>query len=430
MAMTSRRQFLQVASASTVAALSPTFARAQTTSATASAPVQIGFMGLNGRGQALIDAFLATQRTQVRWLADVDRRALESAGKRVHARQSQPFQVTHDFRRALEDPQLDALVIAAPVHWHAPAAILALQAGKHVYLEKPVSHNPQEGEWLVAAARQAGKVVQVGLQRRSVPWVQEALDKVRSGELGPVRFTRAWYTNRRGSIGHGQSTPVPEWLDYSLWQGPAPERPFQSNVVHYNWHWFWHWGAGELGNNGVHFLDLVQSALQLPYPTRVLASGSRDWFDDDQETPDTQIVTYEFPGAIVLWEHRSCLPLGLEGEATGIAFQGRDATLILGTQGYRILDPKGTVTHQASGDVPTVPHVHRFLDAMAQPDIQPSAPVDEAHRATLLCHLGNIAYRHRAPIELDPTTGRPRNDEVTARYWGREYRNGWQPKVG
>jgi predicted dehydrogenase len=231
-----------------------------------------------------------------------------------------------DLRRVLDDPDIDAVSIAMPDHWHAPAAILACAAGKHVYVEKPGSHNGEESEWIVAAARKYKRQVQMGNQRRSWPWVQEAIKALHDGEIGQLYFARAWYTNHRASIGRGKPTPVPEWLDYSLWQGPAPERPFQDNVIHYNWHWFWNWGTGELGNNGVHAIDLARWGLGVDLPRRITCGGNRYHFQDDWETPDLYVATFDFGDKGIVWEGQSCDPRGFEGEGFGVNFYGEKGT--------------------------------------------------------------------------------------------------------
>src|SRR5262249_2593679 len=199
------------------------------------------------------------------------------------------------------------LTVATCNHWHAPATILACAAGKHVYVEKPCSHNPNEGELMVAAARNHKRFVQMGNQRRSWPKIIEAMDQLHKGIIARGYLAQSWYYNRRPSIGHGKEAPIPEGLDYDLWQGPAPRRPFKSNYLHYNWHWFWHWGNGELGNNGIHMIDLCRWGLGVDYPVRVTSAGGRYRYADDQETPDTQVVAFEFEGRkTITWEGLSC----------------------------------------------------------------------------------------------------------------------------
>ncbi len=389
--------------------------------------LELGFMGLNSRGAALVKDFLGTGRVIVTWLCDVDQRAVDKVGAMVKETQVRAFRTTANFQHLLEDRRLQGLVIATPDHWHAIATLQALKAGKPVYVEKPLSHNPREGERVVEAQRKTRVPVQVGLQRRSVPWVRSAVQRVQDGELGEVHFARTWYGNRRESIGFGQLAPVPDWLDFALWQGPAPTRPFRDNVVHYNWHWFWHWGTGELGNNGVHFLDLVRWALKLDCPDRVTSAGGRYYFRDDQETPDTQVVTYEFGSTTVVWEHRSCQPSTLEGEDSGVAFYGTKASLVLGSSGYRILDLAGRELARVEGKVPSTPHVSEFLDVVEDRGKVLSAPAEEGHLSTLLCHLGNIAHRTGQALTLNAKTRQLREPGAAARFWSREYDSAWTP---
>ena len=207
--------------------------------------------------------------------------------------------------QALEDPQLDLLIVTAPDHWRAPAALLAVSAGKHVYLEKPCSHNPNEGEMLVKAAAKHNKLLQMGNQRRSWPNVMAAIAELKAGVIGRPYYAKTWYTNNRESIGVGKVTDVPSWLNYDLWQGPAPRKAYKDNLIHYNWHWFWHWGTGEALNNGTHMVDLARWGLGVDYPTRVTSAGGRYRYQDDWETPDTQVIDLEFANnTLISWEGR------------------------------------------------------------------------------------------------------------------------------
>ncbi|RZM13895.1 MAG: hypothetical protein EOO88_44420, partial [Pedobacter sp.] len=204
-----------------------------------------------------------------------------------------------DFRSILSDKDLDAMYLAPPDHWHAPAAIICCTANKHVYVEKPLCHNPHEGELAVAAARKYKRVVQMGSQRRSWPTLTEGIHALHNGAIGKVYMAKTWYTNNRATIGVGKTVPVPSNLDFELWQGPAPRMPYKDNLVHYNWHWFWHWGTGEALNNGTHEIDVARWGLQADYPTKVNSVGGRYRFQDDWETPDTQIITFECKDASV-----------------------------------------------------------------------------------------------------------------------------------
>jgi predicted dehydrogenase len=282
---------------------------------------------------------------------------------------------------------------------------------------------------MVEAARKYGRVVQVGTQRRSMPGTIEAIERLRAGEIGRVLFSRGWYNADRKPIGHGKPAAVPSGLDYALWQGPAPERPYQDNVVHYNWHWFWHWGTGELGNNGIHSLDVCRWGLGVDYPRRVTAGGGKYFFDDDQETPDTQVVTYDFGDKAITWEGRNWHRRGFEGSTFGIAFYGDKGSLILDGSSYKILDPAGKeLASQAKGFDGHDPHLRNFL-ACVRSGARPNTDIEEGHKSTLLCHLGNIAYRTGHTLNLDEKTGHPQDDPAATALWGREYRPDWQPKV-
>jgi predicted dehydrogenase len=390
--------------------------------------LRLGFMGMHGRGSDLARSFAKFADVEVAYVCDVDERAI-AKGQQAAASGDRPApRAVKDFRRILDDPTVDALVIAAPDHWHTPAAILACTAGKHVYVEKPVSHNAREGELAVAAARKFNRVVQVGTQRRSMPRIIEAMQKVRGGAIGRVLFSRGWYNNVRGSIGRGRPAPVPAWLDWELWQGPAPERPFHDNLVHYNWHWFWHWGTGELGNNGIHALDLCRWGLGVDYPRRVTSGGGRYHFDDDQETPDTHVVTFDFGDKAIAWEGRSCQRHGYEGAMFGAAFYGDKGTLVTDGASYTIYDADDKPGAKVGGSGGDEPHLRNFLDCIRS-GARPSADIEDGHKSTLLCHVGNIAWRVGRTLNCDPKTGRIAGDRGAARLWSREYRRGWEPKV-
>ncbi len=264
--------------------------------------VVIAIIGCNGRGMAHIAGYLALPHAEIGYICDVDSRAVAKGVAAVAKKQQKKPQGVKDFRTILDRADVDAVSIATPDHWHAPATVLACAAGKHVYVEKPGSHNLRESELMVAAARKYTRVVQMGNQRRSWPWVIESIEALHAGELGKLSFARGWYTNHRTSIGHGKPAPVPEWLDYALWQGPAPERPFQDNIIHYQWHWFWSWGTGESGNNGVHMLDLARWGLRVELPGRVTCGGNRYFYQDDWETPDTMSATFDFDDQGIAWE--------------------------------------------------------------------------------------------------------------------------------
>jgi len=390
----------------------------------------IGVMGL-GRGLAHVQACLGISDVEIAYVCDVDERRVQRAINTINEHNPKPArapQGVKDLRKVLDDKNVDALCIAAPNHWHAPAAILACQAGKHVYVEKPGSHNAQEGEWLVAAARKHNRVVQMGNQRRSWPAIVEAIEKLRAGEIGTVRSARCWYNSKRGTIGKGKAAPVPAEIDYALWQGPAPEQPYKDNVVHYNWHWRWHWGGGELANNGIHALDLARWGLGVDCPRRVTCGGGRYHFQDDQETPDTTLATFDFGDKAAIWDGSSCHQRPGENLAF-VTFYGDNGSLALGGGGsYKVFDPKGKETGTGKSEAGDRIHFANFFDCIRSGK-KPNSEIEEGQKSTLLCHLGNIAFRTGRTINVDPKTRTIVNDKEATGLWGREYSKDWAPKV-
>ncbi len=391
--------------------------------------VVMAVVGLNIRGGQLCSSLVKLDQAEIGYLCEVDEKVLGRVTGQVEKSGRRRPEGVRDIRKLLEIPGLDAILVAMPNHWHGPATIMGVQAGKHVYCEKPACQTPEEGEMMIAAARKYNKVVQIGMQRRSMPGVQEAVQKLREGVIGNVTFARGWYNNLRSTIGNGKVAPVPSHLDFSLWQGPAPERPYKDNLVHYNWHWFWHWGNGELGNNGIHALDVCRWGLGVDYPTRVTSGGGKYRFPtDDQETPDTHTATFDFDGKSITWEGRSFHKRGFEGNGFGMAFYGDGGTLLIDGGGYRVLDMKDKEVAKVPGSGAQEPHLQNFMDCIKSGK-RPNADVEDGHKSTLLCHLGNIAWRTESTLKIDPKTGHILKNKPAAALWGREYRKGWEPKV-
>lgn len=406
-------------------AATPLLARAQTTKSPGEKLV-VGVVGL-GRGFDHVKALQQIANVEVAYLSDIDETRIANAQNAAFATADKPPKAAKDFRRILDDKEVDAIFVATPNHWHAPAAILACSAGKHVYVEKPGSHNAREGELLVAAARKNKRVVQMGNQRRSWPGIIEAVEKLRDGAIGEVRSARTWYVNARGSIGRGKSVPVPANIDYDLWQGPAPERPYVDNLVHYNWHWRWHWGGGEIANNGPHAFDLARWGLGVECPIRVTCGGGRYHFDDDQETPDTTVATADFGSKLLIWDGSSCHPRNNEN-LPFVAWYGSNGSMAIYGNGYRIFDPKGKQTSEGTGLGGDKSHIENFLKSI-RGDAKPNSEIAVGQTSTLLCHLSNIAYRTGHTIQFDPVARKIVGDKAAEKLWGREYRKGWEPKV-
>jgi predicted dehydrogenase len=258
--------------------------------------------------------------------------------------------------------------------------------------------------------------------------VNEAINSLRGGELGKVFFARAWYTNHRNTIGHGKAAPVPDWLDYSLWQGPAPERPFKDNVLHYNWHWFWNWGTGELGNNGVHSLDMARWGMGVDYPKRVTCGGNRYHFQDDWETPDVYVASFDYGDKGIAWEGQSCDPHGFEGEGFGVNFYGEKGSMTIAGNDVKVYDLNSKVVREVKGKFDDTVHFANFLEGIREGKTL-NSEIEDGQRSTLLCHLGNIAWRSGHTVNFDPKSQKIVGDKSAEALAKREYRSGWEPKV-
>jgi len=405
--------------------------------------INTAIVGVNSRGKELAENFARQTVCEVTTICDVDKNALDACIKTVKNIQTRTPKGEKDIRKILENKQIDAVAVATPDHWHTPAALLALQAGKHVYLEKPVSYCPREGEMLIEAAAKYGKVVQIGTQLRSFPKIVEAMHELQNGVIGKVHFGKGWYLNDRPGIGVGKVTAVPEWLDWNLWQGPAPRTVYKDNIVHYNWHWFWHWGTGESLNNGTHSIDLLCWGMNLKYPTKVSSFGGRYYYKDDWETPDTQTISFEFGNdASVFWEGHSCNRRNIEDNPSGVKFFGDTGVLFVSqANNYTIFDKNNKVVKHVASDIKVEPqnpigpgvqldaiHILNFFDGI-QKGAQLNAGVETGHKATLLMQLGNISLRTGRMLDINPANGRIINDSEAQRYWSRNYEPGWEPKV-
>jgi predicted dehydrogenase len=394
--------------------------------------IVVGVMGTGGRGSGLALAFQNLPNVEVAYVSDVDPgRMNQAAASLTKAAQGQrTVKTVGDFRKILDDKAVDVLVVAACNHWHAPATILACSASKHVYVEKPCSHNPHEGELMVEAARKNKRKVQMGNQRRSWPKVQEAMQRLKEGDIGRVYFGESWYLNNRPTIGTGKEGPPPEGLDYELWQGPAPRKAFHSNYLHYNWHWFWHWGNGELGNNGVHMIDLCRWGLGVDYPILVSSAVGRYRFQDDQETPDTHVVSFTFGDRkTITWQGHSCNPWPAGKHPGDVLFLGEKGSLVINGGGYTIYDVTGKEEkRKESGPSADALHLGNFLDGIRS-GVALNSEIEEAYKSTLLCHLGNIAHRTNRTLSTDATNGHIKDAKDAEALWTREYAKGWEPKV-
>lgn len=425
-------------------ALSPaSLIRAQTTEPASDRAIRCGIIGTNGRGRAHVKGFVGLPGVEVAAICDVDSRALKKGLNEVKGRGGNA-EAFADFRKLLADPSIDAVSIATPDHWHTPMAILALQAGKAVYLEKPCSHNPREGEILLEAIAKTNGLVQMGNQRRSFPNMRAAIQEIHDGVIGRPYFARAWYGNHRETIGIGKEAAVPDYLDYELWQGPAPRQPYKDNIAPYNWHWFWTWGTGEALNNGTHEIDICRWALGVDFPTHVTSAGGRYAFEDDWQTPDTQTISWDFPDRkTITWEGRSCNGYLSEGLERGAMIHGTKGTALLEGDNYTAYDrdnkiirqlrsgtagAKGTDTVSSTGPALDRFHYQNFIDAV-RGKAPLNSPISEGHKSVTMLQLGNIAWRVGRDLKTDPANGHVLHDDEASKLWSRDYEPGWEPKV-
>ncbi len=408
--------------------------------------INLAMIGVNSRGKSMSGTFAGQKNANVTCICDVDERAIPKAIKAAMEVNPAITQKSEkDCRKVLEDKTIDAIYIATPDHWHAPLTIMGCQAGKHVYVEKPVSHNPHEGELAIAAARKYNRVVQMGAQRRSAPILTQGIEQLRNGIIGRVYMAKTWYTNARKSTFLTPGT-VPTWLDYDLWQGPAPRVPYKDGLIHYNWHWFWHWGTGEALNNGTHEVDVALWGLGVDFPTRVTSVGGRYHFKDDWETPDTQVVSMDFPGRISLvWESRSSNGRKIEGADRGIIFYGENGSLDTGDDSYKVYDLNGKLVSEVKSESaepnnlqgrntasPSLTmdslHAADFLDAIRN-NRRPNCDVETGYKSVLAMQLGNISWRVGRDLNIDPENGHIIKDPDAQKLWSRTYEKGWEPKL-
>jgi len=389
--------------------------------------LRVAVMGGRIRGKFHLGAFSAQPNVEITHLIEPDESIIPPALAVLAKKQKEVPLLEKDLRKVLAEKNVDALVVAAPDHWHALATVWACEAGKHVYVEKPVSHNLVEGRRMVQAARKYNRVVQVGTQRRSAKHVQAARDFIAAGKLGKVPFARAWIAGNRPSIGKKPNAPVPKGVDYDLWCGPASNAAFNPNRFHYNWHWFWDLGTGEIGNNGIHGLDLARMVLNLDTPTRISSAGGKYFYDDDQQTPDTQTAAFDFPNCTLVWEHRIWAKKDLEGESFGIALHGEKGMLIFDSQGWHVRD--GIEASEKATPGMDTAHVQNFIECVRSGGT-PNADVEQGHKSTMLCHLGNIAFRTSRTLQFDAKTETLGGVKEAEALLGREYRKGFElPKI-
>ncbi len=408
--------------------------------------IRVAVTGVNSRGKAHIAGISKCSNVSIKYICDVDSKVADLAAKIAQDATGEKPGIHVDFRKLITEKELDLVTIATPEHWHAPMAILAAKAGKHVYVEKPCAHNLHEGELLAQLTKKYPKIViQMGVQGRSGLRNLQGINDIQHGLIGDIYLAKAWYANERKSIGTGKKAPVPEWLNWDLWQGPAPREDYKDNVVHYNWHWFRKWGTGEMGNNAIHQLDCCLWALGVDYPEQVTSYGGRFHFSDDWEFCDTQVSTYKYKdGKQIIWEGRSCNPFRIYEASNGVIFSGTKGTIKILPEDdiYIAYDLSGKTIREAeekvSSDQPdlmglstmglTEKHFMNTMETIRGKELA-HAPISIGVKGNSLCLLGNISQKLGRTLKIDPTNGKILDDKEAEKMTFRQYEQGWEPGV-
>ncbi len=389
--------------------------------AQASDRVRLAIIGLGGRGNDHLKVFSKVKNVEIGAVVDPDGNRAEKAAQWVLQNTGRRSKVESDMRRVFEDKEIDAVTIATTNHWHALTAIWAMQAGKDVYVEKPVSHNFFEGQKLVEASRKYNRIAQGGTQRRSYGIFRKSMGMLHDGVIGDIYQAKWVFPGRRDSIGYKPYETVPGWLKWDLWLGPAPEQQYHANLVHYNWHWFWDFGNGELGNNGIHLVDIARWGLQKELPSKIYCTGGRFGYKDQAETPNTQTVTWRYPdGSEIIGELRGLYT----GEQMSWDFFGSKGHMHINADGkFTIVLGRNKQPEAPVEALPEVDHYGNFCEAVRSRDRkQQNAEINETHLSTSLCHLGNIAYRMGRELTFDPAAGKFVGDTDSDRLLTRRYR--------
>jgi predicted dehydrogenase len=441
MKVITRREFLDTLAITAAGAAVSTNAKSYAQIVGANDRVNFAVIGLNSRAYAHLSSLKANEKaSRVTHVCDVDTTILNKfTGKAATSLGYKPA-TEKDFRKVLASKDVDAITIATPDHWHAPMAIAGLEAGKHVYVEKPCSHNPGEGAMLVAARDKYKKLVQMGSQQRSSPHTMEIVGKIHEGLIGRAYYAKAWYSNTRKSIGTGKPVAVPATLDWDLWQGPAPRKAYMDNYHPYNWHWFKHWGTGETLNNGTHEVDVCRWALGVDFPKHVSASGGRYQFKDDWQFYDTLVTSFEYDDKIISWEGKCCQGMKFYNRDRGASIMGTTGTVVVDRGGYEIYDLKGTKTSEfraekssaaadlVGADSMTDLHFANFIAGIRKGE-KLHAPIEVGNVAVTMLQLSNVAWELNRGLSLNTANGHILNDTEAMKHWDREYEKGWAPKV-
>lgn len=401
--------------------------------------VSVAYMGLGRRVNAYLPSLDKQYNTELLYLCDVKKSQVTSLQSKISNLGYTP-KVNDDIRKILEDKNLDAVFVAAPDHWHTPASCLAMDAGKHVYVEKPCAHNPREGELLVAYQKRTGQVVQMGNQQRSSLHTIEIIKDIHNGVIGKPYKAIAFYNNGRKEVPHPVKQSPPEDLNWDLFQGPAPRQEYHHDIWNYNWHWYgWNWGTAETGNNAVHELDVARWAMQVDYPENVNVKAEKQHYPSDGwEMYDTMYASFKYPDQKeICWDGKCRNNFNTYGAGRGTIIYGTEGTVFVNRSYYKLFDRSGKLIRESEktnesgtalgggGDSSTA-HVQNFMDAIRGKS-NLNAPISDAAISNHLALLANIAYRTDKSFDIDTSTGRA-YDKDAMQLWSRDYAPGWEIK--
>ncbi|MHC4574552.1 MAG: Gfo/Idh/MocA family oxidoreductase [Planctomycetota bacterium] len=386
--------------------------------------LRVAVVGIRGQGGGHIGRFHGSEGARVVAICDVDEKVLNERAADFRKR-NEKVGTYIDYRQMLDaDKSIDIVSIATPDHQHVPVAAHAILAGKDVYIEKPMSHTIAEGRYLVNLARKYNRIVQHGTQSRSSEGVREGIEYVQSGKLGKCRLAKAINCQRRGKIGHKEDEPIPPHVHYDLWLGPAPKRPFNVNRYHYKWHWWWDYGTGDTGNDGIHQIDIARWGLGGEMPKAATCSGGQLWYDDDHETPDTQMATFEYDEGYVVFEMRLWTPYKHEGHDNGNIFYCDDGWVSIGRSGWQVYYKDGS--KGPGGGKGRGSHVGNFLKAVRSRRVTDlTADVEVGHHSAILCHMANTAMRVGRRLRFDVKKEKYIGDDKANKYLTKRYRKGF-----
>jgi predicted dehydrogenase len=440
--MITRRKFLDGVAVGVAGAAVASTARSYAQILGANERVNFALNGLNSRGYAHLSSLNSNKATaRVVYCNDVDAKILQKFHAAAEKEVGYSIKAEGDFRKALDSKDVDAISISTPDHWHTPMAIMALKAGKHVYVEKPSSQNPREGELLIASQKKHGKLVQVGTQSRSSKWTAQIIERIHNGAIGRAYYAKAWYNNTRGSMGTGKVIAVPEWLNWDLWQGPAPRSEYKDNIHPYNWHWLRRYGTGEALNNGTHEVDVARWALQTDaYPQKITSSGGRYAFKDDWQFYDTMVTSHEYADKMISWECMCSNGMTTYGRDRGIVVHGTTGSVVMdrtsggdfynlnGKKTDSVMPVKAVVSdsHDLVGrDAYTDAHFANFIAGIRTGEAL-RAPVEKIQVTVTGMLLSNIAWITNHELKINTETGHILNDPEAMKLWGRTYEKGWE----